>query len=313
MGCGLSRRQVDWLVRSGRWVRLLPGVFVVHAGPVSAETRIWAAVLYAGPGAAVGGRAALWLWKVLDEPPATIIVCIPAERRVRRQPGVVLRRTENLERARHPAVAPPRLRVEDAVLDVADKATRQWDAVDVVLRAAQRRITTAGGLRLALDARARHRWRSVLVLVLEDVLVGVLSALEREYLRTVERPHGLPPAEYNPGETTLERIRERKRYRDALYRVWRLVVELDGAEAHPPEEEWKDQQRDNGVTRSGRSSLRYGWRPVADDPCSVAAEVADSLRIRGWGGTPRRCGPRCTLVDDLTGESAQPAVAEFPA
>jgi hypothetical protein len=311
LGCGLSRRQVDWLVRSGRWVRVLPGVFVVHAGPVSAETRIWAAVLYAGPGAAAGGRAALWLWKVVDEPPATVTVCIPADRRVRRQAGLVLRRSERLEAARHPVLSPPRLRVEEAVLDVAAEAGRPSDAVDVVVRAAQRRVTTADRLRRALSARTRHRWRTLLLLVLEDVVVGVLSALEREYLRTVERAHGLPPAEYNPGEPTRERRLDGKRYRDVRYRPWRLVAELDGAQAHPPEEDWKDHVRDNAVTRSGRSTLRYGWRPVADDPCAVAAEVADSLQVRGWGGTPRRCGPRCRLDAhrDPTGNSAHPDVA----
>lgn len=311
LACGLSRRQVDWLVRSGRWVRLHPGVFVVHAGPVPAQTRIWAAVLYAGPGAVAGGRAALWLWKVVDEPPATITVCIPGDRRVRPQPGLVLRRMDSLAAARHPVVSPPRLRVEEAVLDVAAKAARPGDAVDAVLRAAQRRLTTATRMRRALETRPRHRWRSLLLLVLEDVVVGVLSALEREYLRTVERAHGLPPAEYNPGEPGRENRRDRKRYRDVRYRAWQLVAELDGAEAHPPEQDWKDHLRDNAVTRSGRSTLRYGWRPVADDPCAVAAEVADSLQVRGWGGAPKRCGPRCRLDEhrDPTGRSAHSDVA----
>ncbi|MBI4943340.1 MAG: type IV toxin-antitoxin system AbiEi family antitoxin domain-containing protein [Actinobacteria bacterium] len=316
--CGLSARQVDWLVASGRWVRLLPGVFVVHTGPVSAEARTWAALLYAGPGAVVGGRTALWLGGVLDEPPQAVTVCIPVGRRVRRQPGLVVVRTATLADARHPVASPPRLRVEEAVLDVAAAAVRPWDAVDVVLRAVQRRTTTADRLRRRLRARRRHRWRRLLELVLEDVVAGVRSALEREYLRRVERAHRLPAGEYNPVERLVERRRERTRYRDVRYGVWALVVELDGAEAHPPEEWFRDDGRDNAVTRSGRSSLRYGWRPVADDPCTVAAEVAESLRARGWGGRPSPCGPRCTVLaptdraDDSVETPPHPAVAEFP-
>lgn len=305
---GLTPRQIDWLVTSGRWVRLMPGVFVVHTGPVPAQTRVWAALLYAGPGAVAGGRTALWLWKLVDDPPPVVTLCIPERRRVRARPGLVVRRSSTLARASHPASSLPRLRLEEAVLDVAAEAARPWEAVDVVLRACQRRLTTAARLRQTLAARGRHRWRSLLTLVLEDVVVGVLSALEREFLRAVERAHGLPAGIYNPGEITRELHRDRKRYRDVRYRPWRLVVELDGAEAHPPEQDWQDQERDNAVTRSGRSSLRYGWRPVADDPCAVAAELADSLRVRGWGGRPRRCGPTCRIGDWLEhhGSSATP-------
>ncbi|WP_158220464.1 type IV toxin-antitoxin system AbiEi family antitoxin domain-containing protein [Kineosporia sp. A_224] len=316
--CGLSTRQVDWLVASGRWVRLLPAVFVVHTGPLPAEARVWAALLYAGPGAVAGGRTALWLGGVVDDAPPATTVCVPAERRVRRQPGVVVVRATNLDRARHPAASPPRLRVEEAVLDVAAGATRPWDAVGVVLRAVQRRTTTADRLRRCLQARRRHRWRRLLELVLEDVVTGVRSALEREYLRRVERAHRLPAGDYNPVERIVERRRERTRYRDVRYGVWALVVELDGAEAHPPEEQSRDDGRDNAVTRSGRSSLRYGWRPVADDPCTVAAEVAESLRARGWGGRPSPCNPACTVLapTDQVAVSVEtsphPAVVEFP-
>ena len=79
------------------------------------------------------------------------------------------------------------------------------------------------------------------------------------------------------------------------YEAWLLVVEVDGGEAHLPEDEHLDQRRDNAVAASGRSTLRYGWRPVVGEPCLVAEEVAASLRVRGWGGTPVRCGPGCPL------------------
>jgi hypothetical protein len=296
---GLSGRQVDWLVRSGRWTRLVAGVYATHTGPLSDEARVWAALLHAGPGATAGGRTALWLWGVLDAPAPLVAVCVPAGRTPTGRPGTSIRRRRELETLRHPTVSPPRLRVEEAVLDVADTAPRVEDVVDVVVRAVQRRLTTAARLRDALSRRGRHRWRRLLGLVLEDVVTGVRSALEREYLRTVERAHALPAGRYDAAEDVVERRRRRRRYRDVTYEPWALVAELDGAEAHPPEKRHREHRRDNAVTVSGRSSLRYGWRDVAGDPCAVAQEVSDALRVRGWGGRAQPCGPRCTLEQSV--------------
>jgi very-short-patch-repair endonuclease len=75
-----------------------------------------------------------------------------------------------------------------------------------------------------------------------------------------------------------------------------LIVELDGQEAHPTGDAFRDRRRDNQVTVSGRRTLRYGWREVSQDPCGVAAEVAAVLTILGWTGNPHPCGPRCTLT-----------------
>ena len=302
MAAGVTARQVDWLVRSGRWQRLMPGVFAVHAGPLDARARLWAALLHAGEGACAGGATALWLCGVVDDPPAVVTVCIPEARRLRGVPRVRVVRRRDLDRMRHPAASLPRLRVEEAVLDVADAASRPDAAVDPVIRAVQRRVTTAARLREALSARPRHRWRRLLRLVLEDVLVGVRSALERLYLEDVERRHGLPPGRYNPLERVSERRREARRYRDVRYEAWRLVVEIDGAEAHLPEDDHLDHRRDNAVAATGRSSLRYGWREIAGEPCLVAEEVAQSLRVRGWGGRAAPCGPGCPLNED-TAES----------
>lgn len=44
-------------------------------------TRAWAALLAAGPGAALGGETALWLWGVV-ETPARLQLCVPWERKV---------------------------------------------------------------------------------------------------------------------------------------------------------------------------------------------------------------------------------------
>ena len=49
---------------------------------VSTVSRIWAALPYAGRDAAASPRTALWLWKLVDDPPKVIDVVVPENRKV---------------------------------------------------------------------------------------------------------------------------------------------------------------------------------------------------------------------------------------
>ena len=58
--CGVSRGRLDHLVQpGGRWQRILPGVYVVNTGAVSADQRAMAALLYAGPKSLLTGAVAV--------------------------------------------------------------------------------------------------------------------------------------------------------------------------------------------------------------------------------------------------------------
>jgi predicted transcriptional regulator of viral defense system len=81
---------------------------------------VWAAVLYAGPEACASYQTALWLAGALDRRPARIHISIPNSRRVRAPAGVTIHVSRHFAQRRHPAAQPPRTRLEDAVLDVAD-------------------------------------------------------------------------------------------------------------------------------------------------------------------------------------------------
>ena len=118
-------------------------------------------------------------------------------------------------------------------------------------------------MRAALARRARHRWRSVLLEVLNEASHGVASLLERRYLRDVERPHGLPSGRRNAQEVVAGGAH---RYRDVRYLSWRTVVELDGREAHPADAAFRDLRRDNDAVAYGDTVLRYGWRDVCRQP-----------------------------------------------
>ncbi len=292
---GLTHAQAHQNVDNGRWRTLLPGVYATFTGPVGPIGRVWASVLYAGEGAVASHSTALWLGGAMDELSWPIHVSVGHGRRVREQRGLRIHRSVALELHRqvlvHPAVAPPRMRIEAAVLDQAAIGT-ELAAVDVVLRAIQRRLTTAARVRDVLARRHRHQWRRLLLEVTSDAAQGVASPLERRYLRDVERPHGLPVGQRNrqePGGAG------RHEYRDVRYLRWQTVVELDGREAHPPEEAFRDLRRDNRAVVDGDSVLRYGWRDVIGSPCLVARQVDAVLRARGWGGAAGACSAECTV------------------
>ena len=286
-----ARRDVD----NGRWRPLRPGVYAMFTGPVDPRALVWAAVLYAGAEAVASHRTALWLAGVLDEPADPIHVSVPATRRVVRQPGLRIHLSrplaDNPRAHLHPSAAPPRTRLEVALLDQCDAETHAG-AVHLVLTAIQRRLTTADRVREALRARSRHTWRALLREVLAEADAGVASPLERRYRRGVELRHRLPAGLRNGPERAPDGARL---YRDVRYAPWRVVVELDGREAHPASGAFRDLRRDNLAAVAGDTVLRYGWRDVAGRPCGVAAQVAYVLTERGWAGGAEPCAPGCAV------------------
>lgn len=288
---GVSDAQLRARLRTGRWQGMDVGVYATFSGPAPPRTLVWAAILRAGPGAVAGPRTSLWLAGATDRLPSRLDVVVPGERRVRGVGQVKVSRRGRLAEAAHPASRPPRLRLEVAVLDVCGDCDRPEAAVDLVVRVVQRRLTTAARLREWLAAQPRHCRRRLLADVLADVEQGVRSALERRWLNDVQRAHGLPRSVLNQGDDG----EGRRRYRDVVFVEFGLVVELDGREAHPADQAFRDRRRDNLVTVGGRRTLRYGWREISQDPCGVAAEVAAVLTCLGWTGTPHPCGPTCRL------------------
>jgi len=279
---GMNDEQIARELAGGRWQRSdLPGVYLTFTGPVPFTTRCWAGVLYAGDGATLCLETAARIWKLDDEPPdepPDVHVMIEGDRRVTSQPGVKVHIRVHLARRRHPARLPPVVRLEETVIDLIDRpVTTQDAAIDLLLRACQRRLTQPDRLLAAAGERAKMRHRALMVDVLADVSEGVQSALERRYLRDVERAHGLPRAERNrPERTRAERSRGRRSYRDVRYMRYGLVVELDGRAAHPGEDRERDDLRDNAlVEEEDTRTLRYGWRSVASRPCKTAGRVPD--------------------------------------
>jgi hypothetical protein len=284
----ITARTIHGHVRARRWQRVHPGVYASFTGPLPFHSRVWAALLYAGPDAMASHETAARLWGLAPvgslQTTEVIHVTIGSNRRVVPQPGLRIHLSGRAEEARHPVALPPRTRVEETVLDQVTSAASLDDAFAVLTRACQRRLTTAGRLLDAASRRKKLRWRQTLERALADVDEGRHSPLELRYLRRVERAHGLPRGRPQWGW----RHGRGQRWTDVRYERFRTRVELDGRIGHEEDGRLRDMRRDNAGTVAGDGTLRYGWADVEGSACEVAAQVAQVLCARGWtGGAPQ--------------------------
>jgi very-short-patch-repair endonuclease len=285
----LSCQQMQGLIRSERWQRLEYGVYAAFTGEPPREAVLWAAALRAGPRSILSHETSAELDGLLDGHSKLIHVTVPESQHRSPAAGLVIHRSSRSIAVRSQWRLPLRTATEETVLDLTEVTNSFDDVVSLLARACQRRLTTPFHLGETLRLRARVRWRTEIERALRDVATGVHSALEYRYLRDVERPHGLPTAHRQaPASQNGHLI-----YRDALYRRYRLAVELDGDADHPAEQRWCDNRRDNAAAADGILTLRYGWADVTERPCETARQVGAVLAQQGWPGPLRRCGPGC--------------------
>jgi hypothetical protein len=288
---GLAPHDIRRRLRNREWAVVHPGVYVDHTGPLTWLQRAWSAVLLAWPATLCHGSAL----RAVDGPGrrdndehGPIHVAVDRRRSVRAPDGVVVHRLADLDAKAMWNTSPPRLRIEEAVLDLAAEATSDFEAIACLGDAVQSRRTTADRMLDALGRRTRLRRRRFLKAVLRDVKEGACSALEHAYLTRVERPHGLPVAERQVVASSRGPI-----YRDVLYEAHCLVVELDGRAVHGrPRAHDRDLERDLDAAVDELMTVRLGWGQVVDRPCSTADKLARLLARRGWTGQHRPC-PDC--------------------
>jgi hypothetical protein len=290
---GLTAGMIKFRIASGRWRQVHPGIYATFNGGLSHGSRLWAAVLSAGPGAILSHETAAEVHRLADERDRLVHVMIPDPRHVKAADGVHLHRsTRNVETVQVQGY-PPCTAIEETVLDLTQVARSFDDVCGWVTRAIARELTDETSLQAAMKKRPRLRWRADLHDVLEAAATGDHSVLEFRYHRDVERAHKLPEPDRQVPFTEKDGRRGR---RDRVYQEYGVIVELDGRLAHPEENRWKDKARDNAAAAARQQSLRYDWAAVTQRPCATAAEVAEVLRNHGWQGRPKPCSPGCPAV-----------------
>ncbi len=286
---GVSATEIRRLLRRRDLVMVVPGVYVDHTGELSWVQQAWVGVLALWP-SALSHQSAI---RAADGPgrreaDGAIHIAVDRARSPEAPPGVRLHHVAHLADKVLWNLGPPRVRIEEALLDVAASARDDIGAVATLADAVQARRTTASRIVVALDQRPRLARRTMLRAVLRDIDAGTCSALEHGYLTLVERPHGLPTADRQLRDSVRGPV-----FRDVAYRRHRLLVELDGRLWHDDAgSRDRDLDRDLAAALEEQLTLRLGWGQVYGRGCATARSVASILQRRGWTGAPIPC-PRC--------------------
>jgi hypothetical protein len=292
---GVSRRQLrglhfthgdlERMLRRKELARVVTGVFVNHTGELTRQQREWVAVHAHWPAALAGLSA-------LPSPPprAVIDVAIAQHRTVKPVQRVRAHRTSDLDTRVDWTCAPPRMKLEHALIDaVTDQRTDVLAMFRLLADVVQTKRTSAAAVAKALKTR-RVPGKAVLLEMLDDLATGACSVLEREYLVRVERAHGLPEGRRQAPGTAAGRRTER----DVHYVRHGLLVELDGRAFHDNARARDDDARRDLDARVGEElvTVRLTYGLVLGTPCWTATRVAHLLRRGGWSGTFLRC-PSC--------------------
>jgi hypothetical protein len=306
----ISRRQVLELegtdadiarrLRRREWARIHPGVYVNHTGPPTWRQFAWAAVLFYWP-AALAGPSALHAAGVRGYEPrdgGPIHVVVDRTRTIRRRVGIAVFHVARASSLCQNQLAPPRQKVEHALLQVAARRKKLEGSIAVLADAVQDGRTTAERLLSALGERPKLRHRALLREVLGDVDEGVRSVLEHRYLTRVERAHGLPRGDRQQRWV----LAGKPGYPDVEYKAMRMLVHLDGRLGHSESHErWADFDKDIDSAVVAVLSVHVGWSQVLDQ-CRLAASLEKILQQRGWTGAIHPCGPNCTAFPAPRGD-----------
>ena len=268
---GLSSRQVDRLLSTGRLEPVRRGVYRVGGAPPTWEQLVLAAVMAGGPGAFASFTCAAALWRLDRFDPDRIEITVPEHRRAR-LPGVVVHDTMVQGRDHVGTVARiPTASVARTICDLSS-VLPEWRvglALDDSLR---RKLTTIDLVRRvaeSLEGRGRRRC-TITRRVLEQRLPGFEpgeSEPERRLARALVDA-GLP----TPTVQHRVQLGNRTMRIDLAYPTAKIAIEYDSWQFHSSRSSFdRDRARGNAL------ELR-GWLVLRFTSASSMAVIIDTLR-----------------------------------
>lgn len=261
----------DW-THAGYLFGCLPRVYAVGQAGQSIETRLWEAILFAGPGAMLSHSSAAWWRGLILHPPDTVHVSTP--RRVRSRPGIAIHGRRRLDRTRHRGI--PVTTADRTVFDLAAEGEA----------ALVRRSLAVLDFEGTLDVRPLlamcgqgQPGTAVIRSALEHHdprFAQTLSPLEDELLLMCET--------YDVPKPDAVNVPIHGILCDAVYYRAKLIVELDGAgNHHSPAQIRRDRANDLMLRAHGWRVMRYSWHQIHHEPAAVARELLRELAARAGG------------------------------
>jgi hypothetical protein len=288
----MTANQLRWRVTSGRWQKPARGVVVAQSGPLTDRQVLRAALLRAGPGAALAGLTAARLdgFKGFDDKrpfaETPIHLLVPAGRK-RRTPPPGLTVTTHYARTLtiqdvHPTRQPRRTRIARSLVDAATWMPTDRGSMAVLAAGVQQGLARVDDLRLVADRIETRRRRRLLMETLGDIAGGSQALSELDFIRLVVRAFELP----EPSRQVARRdARGRRRWADAMWDEYKIVVEIDGAQhTEDPLQRWDDMERDIDLGLDGYLTLRFPAWLVRTNPGNVARRILEALRKAGYRG-----------------------------
>jgi len=259
---GVTTREIARRLEAGCLLREHRGVYRVGHRAPSIEASYLAAVLAAGEGALLSGRAAAHLFGLVKSAAPAPEVISRTERRIE---GVDTHRSRFLD-ARDATIVRgiPVTTVPRTLVDIAAGLP-----IDALARACHEAGVSYGTTPRAVEAVLARRPTSRGAKKLRRVIHGdvhvTLSKLEARFLQIL-RKEGLPlPVTNRPAGG---------RRVDCRWPEHRLTVELDSYRFHNSRHSWEqDRRREREARARGDEFRRYSYEDVTGDPTLMLAEL----------------------------------------
>jgi predicted transcriptional regulator of viral defense system len=273
---GYGNTAIEARVRRGSLLRLHRGVYAVGHRKLTAEGRWTAAVLAAGPGAALSHRSAAGLWGLL--PRWRVAPEVTRPRRFRPAAGVIAHRSvlldDEVEKVDEISVTS----VSRTLFDLSAVLPRR-QLERAMNEAEVLRLTSRVSVQALLDRYPRRRGSAALRHLLDEdaVSLGVTKRELEARFAAVLDAHGVPAPRRNADVA----VRGRFFNVDCLWRRERVAVELDGREVHGTHRAFEnDRQRDRLLVVDGWRVMRVTWAQLRDEPEAVIEDLKQLLAGR---------------------------------
>ena len=280
LDAGLTAAQIRHRCRTGRWLRLHRGTYLIAGAPVTWETKVHAAVLAAGEEALASHRTAAVLWGLDGFRPGRVEISVPRHHRPEHLP-VRLHESTDLDLARPVrrqgipttgllrtvldigCLVRPEL-LESAVDEVVRDTSHEWpDLYETLLLHSRRGRNGCGPFRAILDERYG-----------DDIVTD--SHFER-MVRSLVIDAGLPvPESQHPildlGGRFVAEV-------DLAWPDQLVAVELQSKRFHLNHVAFeRDKQRLNAARLLGWNILEYTWAFFRTRPEVLLGQLALALR-----------------------------------